>query len=363
MRKIGLIAFLLVNLCMVSYGQSSALRIIEQPKPELPQRHGSLDVQGTVTLRVEFLETGDIGEVSVTQQLNNDLDQKAMAAARKIKFEPETKDGKAIPVIKSLDYFYSWNGGWRDLRREEAQTTRPSDTAKAEAVIAKAVEAIGGERYLKVTSQVGRGQFSIIKDNVVASFQTFVDVIVFPDKERTEFKGGGSRTTQVNTGETGWVFDGDQEIIKIQNENQVSNFKQSLRTNIDTLLRGKWKGDAVLSYLGRRPATLGKRNDAIKLTYRDGFAVEFEFSVDNGLPQKAMYKRISIDGEEVKEEDRYAQFVDFGGIKTPLIIDRFTNGKQSSRINFELVEYNRTFPDSIFTKPANAKEAKKDLKL
>ena len=245
----------------------------------------------------------------------------------------------------------------------QTETPKPPQTEKAEAVIAKAVEAVGGERYLRVTSQVGRGQFSVIKDNSVASFQTFVDVIVFPDKERTEFKGNGSRTTQVNTGGTGWVFDGDQQIIKIQNENQIANFKQSLRTNIDNLLRGHWKGQAALSYIGRRPATLGKRNEAIKLTYSDGFTVEFEFSVDTGFPQKALFKRISFEGEEVKEEDRYAQFVEFNGIKSPLVIDRFTNGKQSSRINYNTIEFNRTFPDSIFKKPTNAKEAKKDLKL
>ena len=44
---------------------------------------------------------------------------------------------------------------------------------------------IGGERYLKVTTQVGRGRFSLMKDGMVASSQAFIDVIAFPDKERT----------------------------------------------------------------------------------------------------------------------------------------------------------------------------------
>ena len=39
------------------------------------------------------------------------------------------------------------------------------------------------------------------------------------------------------------------------------------------------------------------------------------------------------------------------------------NGKQSSRINYETVEFNRSIPDSIFSKPSSAKELKKDLKL
>ena len=69
------------------------------------------------------------------------------------------------------------------------------------------------------------------------------------------------------------------------------------------------------------------------------------------------------DGEEVTEEDRYAQFIDLDGIKAPFIIDRYTNGKQNSRINYESIEFNKSIPDSVFSKPSNPKDLKKDLKL
>ncbi len=100
----------------------------------------------------------------------------------------------------------------------------------------------------------------------------------------------------------------------------------------------------------------------MKLTFDDGFTVEFEFSDDN-LTIKAIYKRTNADNEEIKEEDRYAQFVDTQGIKTPYIVDHFANGQQTSRINYELIEFNKSVPDAIFNKPNSAKELKKDLKL
>lgn len=234
---------------------------------------------------------------------------------------------------------------------------------KAEAVLAKAVKTLGGDRYLQVRSQIGRGKFSVMRENVVISFQTFLDIIVFPDKERTDFKGGGSRTVQGNSGNEGWVYDGDQELVKVQNETQIANFKQGIRTSLDNLLRGYWKGQAELTYIGKRPATLGKRNEVVKLTYKDGFAVEFEFAADDALPQKAIYKRPNADGDEIKEEDRYAQFIDVGGIKAPFIVDRFTDGTPSSRINYESVEFNKNIPDSVFAKPTSAKEARKEVKL
>ena len=238
----------------------------------------------------------------------------------------------------------------------------PKTNEKAESVVNKAVQTLGGDRYLQVRSQVGRGKFSVIRESAVVSFQTFIDVIVFPDKERTDFKGGGSRTIQTNSGKTGWVYDGDQDLIKVQNEGQIANFTQGIRTSLDNLLRGGWKNEAELTYVGKRAATLGKRNDVVKLTYKDGFTVEFEFAAEDGLPQKAVYKRKDPDGEEIKEEDRYAQFIDVGGIKTPFIVDRYSSGTLASRINYQSVEFNKPIPDSIFAKPANVKEAKKDMK-
>jgi outer membrane lipoprotein-sorting protein len=231
---------------------------------------------------------------------------------------------------------------------------------KAEAVIAKAVQSMGGARYLSVTSQVGRGSFSSLRQGGVVAYQNFTDVIVFPDKERTEFKGTGSRSTQVNTGDTGWIYDGDQDLIKVQTPVQIANFKRALRTSLDSLLRGYWKGQATLSYVGRRQGGIGKRNDVVKLTYSDGFTVEFEFA-DDGMPVKALYTHKNAADEDIKDEDRYAQFVDIDGIKTPFIIDRFESGEPVSRINYESVEFNKRIPDSAFAKPASVKEAKKSV--
>ncbi len=243
-----------------------------------------------------------------------------------------------------------------------AQNT-PKTDEKAEAVIKKAVEMLGGDRYLQVKTQIGRGKYSILRENTLLSFQTFVDVIVFPDSERTEFKFAGIKNVQTNSGGGGWIFDGSAQVLNDQTAEQVEGFKRGLRASLDNLLRGYWRGKAELTYGGKREAGIGKRNDVVKLTFDDGFTVEFEFSAADGLPMKAIYKRLNPDNEEVKEEDRYAQFVDVSGIKTPYIIDHFTNGLQTSRINYESIEFNKTISDKIFAKPKDAKEAKKDIKF
>jgi hypothetical protein len=242
--------------------------------------------------------------------------------------------------------------------------TFAQNTEKAEVILKHAVENLGGERYLQVKSQIGRGKYSILRDGALISFQTFVDVVVFPDKERTEFKSAGAKTVQTNVGDAGWIFDGAAQVINVQSKEQVDNYRRSLRTSLDNLLRGGWRKEAgaKLQTAGKRQAGLGKRNDVVKLVFADGFAVEFEFS-DEGLPVKSVYKRKNAEGEDVTEEDRYAQFVDIQGIKTPFIVDHFSNKQQTSRVNYESVEFNKTVSDSIFAQPKSPKELKKDLKL
>lgn len=364
MKKIFLTLLFIPCFCLLALGQNSPLKIIEQPRPELPSNYRVLDAQGTQTLRVEFLDNGGIGDVAPLNTLPGNLTERAITAARKIKFEPEQRDGKPVTVTKELKYFYSWNGGWRVPENlAEKQTGADPQTEKAEAIIKKAIQNLGGDRYLQVSTQIGRGKYSVIRDGAVASFQSFVDVVVFPDKERTEFKGGGIKSVQTNIGDTGWTYEGENDMIKVQNAAQVEDFKRGLRISLDNLLRGNWRKEAVLSYVGKRPFTLGKRNDVVRLTYKDGYVIDFEFTSEEGFPVKALYTRAGINDEEIREEDRYAQFIEVSGIKSPFIIDRFSNGAQSSRINYESIEFNKPIPDSIFAKPGSPKELKKDLKL
>ena len=54
------ISILLVVLCAaISFAQDTPLNILEQPRPALPKDYGTLDAQGAVRLKVEFLANGE----------------------------------------------------------------------------------------------------------------------------------------------------------------------------------------------------------------------------------------------------------------------------------------------------------------
>jgi hypothetical protein len=255
------------------------------------------------------------------------------------------------------------------LRAQETKPPPPAPAStgkaeKAEEVIKRGIEALGGSAYLSVQSVVGRGFYTAYLDGMSQLPTRFLDYIVYPDKERTEFTSSGVRVVQTNVGTTGWLYDGATRSLHDQKAAQIDDFKRSMRTSPDNLLRGWWRSErATLSYIGRREAGLAKRNETVRLTYPDGFWVEYEFGAKDYLPAKVLYKRNrkladSDETEEISEEDRLAKPININGVTAPYVIDHYINGKQSSRINYESIEFNRPIPDSLFAKPENAKAVK-----
>jgi hypothetical protein len=256
---------------------------------------------------------------------------------------PRAQDGGAKPQAGKAD--------------EKAPT--PKVDEKALAVVTRAVEALGGPAYLGVRTVVSKGFFTQFRDGQSGVPVNFRDYLVFPDRERTEFKGAGVQFIQVNTGDTGWFFEAKTKKLSDVTPDQVETFRTAMRTSIDNLPRGWWRAeDASLTYVGRREAGLARRNEVVRLTYPDGFEAEFEFDAREGLPAKVIYKRPGEEGERVEEEDRYAQFINIEGARFPYVIDHYRAGVQSSRVNYDTVEFNKPVPDSLFAKPADVKAIK-----
>lgn len=249
---------------------------------------------------------------------------------------------------------------------QESVPPKPSEenTAKAEAIIKHAVEVLGGSNYLNVKTSVGRGFFTAFQDGMSQLPARFVDYIAYPDHERTEFTSMGIRVIQTNAGEGGWLFDGATKTLSDMKAPQIADFKRSMRTSVENLLHGWWRKEgATLSYVGRREAGVGKRNETVRLNYPDGLWIEYEFGARDGLPAKVIYKRTrkkadTDETEEINEEDRLAKPITVQGITAPWVVDHYINGVQTSRINFESLAYNQPLADSLFVKPANIKALK-----
>src|SRR4051794_11904806 len=76
--------------------QDRPLKILEKPTPVLTkeQREMMVEAQGTVMLKVEFLSTGEVGQIWPILRLPYSLTDNAVDAARKIKFIPAMVSGQ-----------------------------------------------------------------------------------------------------------------------------------------------------------------------------------------------------------------------------------------------------------------------------
>jgi hypothetical protein len=240
-----------------------------------------------------------------------------------------------------------------------ARNAKPAEDEKVSAIIARAVEVMGGRAYADVKSITSSGYYTPFQNGVGTLPIKFQDYTVFPDHERTEFSGSGVKSVQVNVADGGWVADLKTKKITEVTKEGAEDFRLTLRTSLDSLLRGWWRAQgAGLTYAGRREAGLARRNEVVRVKYPDGFEVEFEFDAKDGTPSKVKYGKQSAEGDQVEEEDRYAQFQTVGSVRTPFIIDHYRAGVQSSRVNYDSVEFNRAIPDSLFAKPDDIKKVK-----
>ncbi|MFL6285271.1 MAG: hypothetical protein ACJ74Q_19190 [Pyrinomonadaceae bacterium] len=240
-----------------------------------------------------------------------------------------------------------------------APNAKPSEDEKALAIIARAIEVMGGRAWTDVKSITSSGYFTPFQNGVGVLPIKFQDYTLFSDRERTEFSGAGVKSIQVNVADGGWVADLKAKKVTDVTARGAEDFRLTMRTSLDSVLRGWWRAEgASLAYVGRREAGLAHRNETVRVKYPDGFEVEFEFDAREGLPSKAKYKKQNAEGEQVEEEDRYAQFQTIGTVHTPFIIDHYRAGVQSSRVNYEKVEFNLPIADALFTKPDDIKKVK-----
>jgi TonB family protein len=92
------------------YGSKEVSRkvyLISHPEAEYTEEARKNGIEGSVILHVVFRSNGEIGEVAVRKGLPNGLNEKAIEAARTIKFEPALKDGRRVAQRLTLEYVFA----------------------------------------------------------------------------------------------------------------------------------------------------------------------------------------------------------------------------------------------------------------
>lgn len=82
-------------------------RMTNRPEPVYTAAARKHEVTGVVVLKVVFASTGVVTNIRVVQGLPDGLTERAIEAAKKIKFVPATKDGKNVSMWIQLEYNFN----------------------------------------------------------------------------------------------------------------------------------------------------------------------------------------------------------------------------------------------------------------
>ncbi|HKV36609.1 MAG TPA: energy transducer TonB [Pyrinomonadaceae bacterium] len=81
--------------------------LLSKPEPQYTEEARRNQITGTVVLRAIFSSSGEVVQIRALQALPFGLTEQAIAAARKIKFEPAMKNGRPVSVHLHLEYNFN----------------------------------------------------------------------------------------------------------------------------------------------------------------------------------------------------------------------------------------------------------------
>jgi TonB family protein len=86
---------------------TSKARLLSKPEPQYTEEARKNQITGTVTLKVVFSSNGQVTNIRTVSGLPYGLTERAIAAARQIKFVPATKDGHQVSMWMQLEYNFN----------------------------------------------------------------------------------------------------------------------------------------------------------------------------------------------------------------------------------------------------------------
>lgn len=86
---------------------SQKARILSRPEPQYTEEARKNQVSGTVVLRAVFSSGGQVTNIRAVSGLPYGLTERAIAAARQIRFSPAMKDGRAVSQYIQIEYNFN----------------------------------------------------------------------------------------------------------------------------------------------------------------------------------------------------------------------------------------------------------------
>ena len=217
---------------------------------------------------------------------------------------------------------------------------------KAQVFLDKAIQALGGEEFLRCTTLTTRGRFFAIRDETTVGMAPFQSWAQYPDKRRFSY-GKDKPVILINNGEEGWELDQYGRID--QKPEQVQNWRLVTRYSLENLLRlrihepGTLVQDGGVDFVENLPAYVLEIFDA------EHTQVKLYLHTRNFRPLRITYRIRNPKTQDWNDyADIYSDYQVFQGIQTPMHIGRFVDDERVSETYRNFAHYNDTYPPEYF---------------
>jgi hypothetical protein len=226
--------------------------------------------------------------------------------------------------------------------------------AKAKEAIARAIEAMGGERYTGVQNVQTNGRYFVFQKARTRGFAPYRDWTVFsPVKWRFELgplKRYDVTVYNLELGQ-GWKYDG-RETIEPASQEELDDFKRAAKLDLDVLLRQRIDEEGMsLFYYGPNDIAGTGEFEAVEfLDSKNDSAVVF-FELRSRLPSKVETQFTDKFGIRRKQEVEYFNWHLIDGVRFPLRVDVSVDNQLSQQRHIEKVSFNQSLPEAFFLEP------------
>lgn len=232
-------------------------------------------------------------------------------------------------------------------------------------VVHEALQALGGDAYLKMEDRVEAGRAYSFHENRLAGLSVakiHTRYLVAPAvpapgtiylRERDGF-GKDEFQSFLFRDDGAWeiTFRGAQTLP----DERLANWKDSTRRNILYILHNRLKEPGLAFYSNGTDRWENKPVEIVEITDAENSTVTVMFDAASKLPVRQVYRRRNPEYKDFDTETMlFGNYRDLGGVKWPYQIRRDRNGQKVFEMFSESVEVNKGLKDDLFALPANMK--------
>jgi hypothetical protein len=229
---------------------------------------------------------------------------------------------------------------------------------KAKAAIDAMIAALGGPRWLNLSSSMAEGRTSgFYQGKPTGATALFYEVQQFPDMVRVEL-GKKRDVFEITSGNNSWevTYKGKRELPKEQVQELIRRRDHSIRTVVTTWLKDP---NTILIYGGQ---SLVERHLAEQITVINASndSVTIQTDAETHLPLRRTYQwRDPLYKDKNTDAEEYDDYHTVEGLPTPFAITRYHNDDMTNQRFLSRAGYNIPLTPDLFNPDVAASKIKK----